>query len=193
MYAAMTKAAILDAARSLFVSRGFDATSVDDIARESQVSKGAVYHHFQDKQEVFVEVYRGAEQAVVAAVAEAVAQPGLQPWEQIETATRAALHAYATDHAARVLMRQAPQVIGQDRTRELDAELALPLVTGLLAEMARLGELRSVDLDSAALLVFHLVSDAAMTITMAPDPDAALSAVTTVMLNMLGGLRQPPA
>ncbi|MEE3066458.1 MAG: helix-turn-helix domain-containing protein, partial [Actinomycetota bacterium] len=46
MQAELTRTAVLDAARDLFVAKGFEATSVDEIARASQSSKGAVYHHF---------------------------------------------------------------------------------------------------------------------------------------------------
>ena len=71
-YAALTKEAVLDAAKQLFVTEGFDATSVDDIARLSEVSKGAVYHHFSDKREVFAELFRATLASAVQAVFDVV-------------------------------------------------------------------------------------------------------------------------
>lgn len=192
MYAALTRSAILDAAQKLFVERGFDATSVDDIARESQLSKGAVYHHFQDKQQVFAEVYVAAEKVVVTTVAESVLQPDLGPWERVEVAARTALHSYAADPDTRALLRQATSVLGEERTRMLDAEVALPLIRGLLEEMSRLGELRPINIDTAAQLVFRLLAEASMNIALAEDPATASEDVEVVMLGMLEGLRATP-
>ncbi|MGK8520164.1 TetR/AcrR family transcriptional regulator [Nocardia asteroides] len=192
MYAALTKTAILDAARKLFVERGFDATSVDDIARESQLSKGAVYHHFQDKQQVFAEVYLAAEKVVVGAVAESVMQPELEPWERAEVAARTALSRYAAEPDTRALLRQVTGVLGEERTRALDAEVALPLIRGLLEELNRLGLLRPVDVETTAQMVFRLLAEASLAIALAADPDAASRDVEVVMLSMLRGLRAEP-
>src|ERR1700722_20745506 len=49
--------AILDAARHLFVSRGFEQTSVDQIAALAEGAKGAVYHHFASKEMIFGQVF----------------------------------------------------------------------------------------------------------------------------------------
>src|SRR6516165_6391288 len=51
-----TIAAILASARSLFRTRGFEATSIDDIAEGAGVAKGAVYHHFESKEAIFTQV-----------------------------------------------------------------------------------------------------------------------------------------
>jgi AcrR family transcriptional regulator len=192
MYAALTRTAILEAARKLFVKHGFDATSVDDIARESQLSKGAVYHHFHDKQQVFAEVYLDAEKVVVEAVARAAMQPELTPWEQAETAARTALALYAADPDTRALLRQATSVLGAERTRILDAEVAMPLIQGLLAELSRLGQLLPMNIEVAGQLIFRLLAEGSMTISLADDPERASKDVEVVMLSMLTGLRAIP-
>src|SRR6516165_5365983 len=53
---AATVAAIISAAGLLFTARGFDAASIDDIAERAGVAKGAVYHHFESKEQIFVRV-----------------------------------------------------------------------------------------------------------------------------------------
>ncbi|RDI68136.1 TetR family transcriptional regulator [Nocardia pseudobrasiliensis] len=189
MYAALTKTAILDAARKLFVEKGFDSTSVDDIARESQLSKGAVYHHFQDKQQVFAEVYLAAEKVVIGAVAESAIAPDLEPWDRAEVAARTAIQRYAADADTRSLLRQVTGVLGVERTRELDSEVALPLIRGLLDELSRLGLLRPVDLDTTAQMVFRLLAEASLAIALAQDPETASHDVELVMLSMFRGLR----
>ncbi|MEV6072358.1 helix-turn-helix domain-containing protein [Nocardia sp. NPDC052001] len=192
MYAALTRTAILDAARKLFVERGFDTTSVDDIARESQLSKGAVYHHFQDKQQVFAEVYLEAERIVMLEVTKAAAAPDLSPWDRAEAAAQQAISCYAADPDTRALLRQATSVLGSERTRELDATVAMPLIEGMLAELARVGELRPVNTDVAAQLVFRLLAEASMTVALAEHPEQLTEDVELVTFTMLRGLRAQP-
>ncbi|HWE87864.1 MAG TPA: helix-turn-helix domain-containing protein, partial [Pseudonocardiaceae bacterium] len=86
-YAALTRSAVLDAAKALFVAKGFEATSVEDIAKLSESSKGAVYHHFSDKKELFAEVFRASEAAIIQTTVESMVESA-PPWDQIEDATR---------------------------------------------------------------------------------------------------------
>ncbi|TLF75411.1 TetR/AcrR family transcriptional regulator [Nocardia cyriacigeorgica] len=193
MYAALTKSAIIDAARKLFVERGYDETSVDDIARESNVSKGAVYHHFPDKQQIFADVYRDATAAVTTKVAEEVAGTTADSWDRVEVAARAAIQAYAGDADTLALLRQVTRVLGDERTKQLESELALPLIRGLLDEMAAIGQLRSFDTDIAAQLAFRVLCEASLIVAAADDPESAARESETVMLRMLEGLRAPAA
>jgi TetR/AcrR family transcriptional repressor of mexJK operon len=50
--------AILEAAKSLFLSRGYDGSSMDVIAAEAGVSKLTVYSHFTDKETLFAEAVK---------------------------------------------------------------------------------------------------------------------------------------
>ena len=49
----LMRARLLDVARSLFVERGFHETSTPEIAMEAKVTRGALYHHFEDKLALF--------------------------------------------------------------------------------------------------------------------------------------------
>src|SRR3979411_70823 len=120
MYAALTRAAVLDAAQTLVVSNGFDATSVDDIARLAQTSKGAVYHHFRDKRQIFTEVYHVSQQAVVGSVINSLTTSVEGPWERVETAVRLFLRSYVADDDARALLRQVMGVLGWEGVKALD-------------------------------------------------------------------------
>ena len=55
-----TRAALVDASRALFSSRGYADVSIDDITRATGVTKGALYHHFEDKRALFQAVARQA-------------------------------------------------------------------------------------------------------------------------------------
>src|ERR1700754_4320318 len=139
MHAELTRTAVLEAARTLFVAKGFEATSVDEIARTSQSSKGAVYHHFQDKQAIFAEVFRASQTAIMQAVLPSAVDDA-RPWEQAMDGISAVLRCYAEDDVVRMLLRDSPGALGWDRKQALDEEMALPLLRAVLGELIKAGQ-----------------------------------------------------
>ena len=77
-----TRRAVLAAARSLFGSQGYSQTSVDQIAAGARVTKGAVYHHFANKEALFRAVHAEVESEAQAR-AIAARDPEQSPVDQI--------------------------------------------------------------------------------------------------------------
>lgn len=191
-YAALTCEAVLDAAKTLFVSKGFDATSVDEIARVAQASKGAVYHHFRDKQAIFTELFRASQEAVTTKVIEAMpTSPDEQPWEKVKTAIRLFLHGYVADDDARALLRQVVTVLGWDRVRELNEQQTLPFLRATLESFVANGYARPVPIEATVEIFFSMFYSAVLYITDAADPATASSEAETVILCALEGLKAP--
>jgi AcrR family transcriptional regulator len=187
-YAALTRGAVLDAAQALFVQDGYEATSMDDIARSSRVSKGAVYYHFADKQDLFAALFRATQANALAAAAEAASQPG-EPWSRVEAATDAFLANYLADADARSLLRQSLPVLGFERCRAIDEEVALPLVRGMLEELRDGGQIRPVPVAVTGRVIFSVLCEAASTIASAPEPEVTFAEVKSVVSLLLSGLR----
>src|SRR6202020_2755460 len=91
-HAEATRRAVLDAARSLFGRQGYAQTSVDEIADAARVTKGAVYHHFANKEALFRAVYAEVE-ADAQARALRAADPENPPVDQIVAMMNAYLDA----------------------------------------------------------------------------------------------------
>lgn len=191
-YAALTRAAVLDAAKTLFVSNGFDATSVDDIARLAQSSKGAVYHHFRDKRQIFTAVYRASQDAVVGKVIESMTTSTGDPWERVETGLRLFLRSYVADEGARALLRQVMGVLGWDGVKALDEETALPFLRATLQEFVAKGYARPVPIDATVEIFFGVFSNAILYIAAADDPDTAANDVEIAIFCAFEGLKSPP-
>ncbi|WP_406136714.1 TetR/AcrR family transcriptional regulator [Streptomyces sp. NBC_01089] len=189
-YAALTRAALLEASSELFVAKGFGPTSVDDIAAAARVSKGAVYYHFPDKRTIFDEVFRESQQAVMAHVAEAAASGQESPWAIAEASVRAFLHSFEIDADKRSLLRQSAGVLGVERCREIDDELALPQMRFLLEVLENRGELQPVDLDTAATVIFGMLCEAATSVAFARNPKKAAREAGQVVVHLLSGLRK---
>jgi AcrR family transcriptional regulator len=133
-YAARTRAAIVAAARQLFVSGGFGSTSIDDVARAANVSKGAVYHHFADKRALFEAVFRASQAEVIQASREQSSRQA-SPGGKVEAGIRAMFVAYEQP-AARALLLQAPAALGAERVRAVDHELSLPMLQATIESLA---------------------------------------------------------
>lgn len=191
-YAALTCEAVLDASKTLFVSKGFDATSVDEIARVAQASKGAVYHHFRDKQAIFTELFRASQEALTTKVIEAMpTSPDEQPWEKVQTAIRLFLHGYVADDDARALLRQVVSVLGWDRVRELNEQQSLPFLRATLESFVANGYARPVPIEATVEIFFSMFYNAVLYITDAADPTTASHEAETVILCALEGLKSP--
>lgn len=190
-YAALTCEAVLGAAKSLFVTNGFDATSVDEIARVAQASKGAVYHHFRDKQAIFTELFKTSQEAVAAKVVAAMPAESEEPWDKVQTAIRLFLHGYVADDDARALLRQVVSVLGWDRVRELNEQQTLPFLRATLESFVANGYARPVPVEATVELFFSMFYNGVLFITDAADPDVASHEVETVLFCALEGLKAP--
>jgi AcrR family transcriptional regulator len=117
-YAEQTRAAILDAAATAFADDGFTATSITRIAAATRVTKGAVYHHFPDKQALFEAVLRKYNEAAQQQVLAAFTGHAGGVWEDALAALSATLDVSLDRVAARLIYVEGPVGLGWRRWRE---------------------------------------------------------------------------
>ena len=130
------RAALIAAARELFVKKGYADTATPEIVEAAGVTRGALYHHFEDKKALF--------SAVVAEEArrtgddiEAASQTSPDPRTAILDGTRAYFDAMAIPGRTRLLLLDAPAVLGGDASQQLDRDNAeASLKAGLTALLA---------------------------------------------------------
>ena len=114
-----TRIALLDAARQLFVEKGYVETVTPDIAAVANVTRGALYHHFPDKKALFVAVARRESDAVAAEIEKRAAQIA-KPRDAIIAGASAYFDSMAVPGRTRLLLLEAPALFTEDQ-----AELAL--------------------------------------------------------------------
>ena len=83
--------ALLDAAAAMFAAKGYDGTSIRDIAGAVGMLPGSLYYHFKSKEDLLIAVYRKGVARFEAAIDEALASTGADPWQAIEAACAAHL------------------------------------------------------------------------------------------------------
>lgn len=151
-----TRRALVDAARSLFVERGFDGTPTPAIVERAGLTRGALYHHFADKRELFRAVAE-EESAAVAAEIEASAPADLDPAEALRRGSISYLDAMAHPGRTRLLLLDGPAVLGLAAMTSIDdGNAARTLREGLDAvrpgaDNTALASLLSAAFDRAAL------------------------------------------
>jgi AcrR family transcriptional regulator len=130
-----TRKAILAAAQRNFGFFGYESVTVDRIAANAEVAKGAVYHHFQTKAELFDAVVQSVAAEILAEVRTILARQS-NIWEAMLAGQRAFFATCARPSFAQIFLRDGPSVLGWTRWREIDADHFGGLVRdGLLAAM----------------------------------------------------------
>jgi AcrR family transcriptional regulator len=171
LYSEATRAALLEEATALFAERGYAGTSLEDVASASQVSRGAVYHHFASKQALFEAVLDLQEVRVSAEVIAAASTA--DPWD----AAMLALDAYLTHCCDPVYGRlhwvEGPAALGWRRWRECEKDRAYGLVERFIRDLVDGGYLRGTAFDSLVRFSFWMLGGAGLAVAEAPPEDKA--------------------
>src|SRR5215469_4288377 len=188
---AQTRAALVTAGRRLFGTRGFAATSVEDIAREARVTTGALYHHFPTKAAVFESVF----EQVHADLMEVSLQAAGQATDAIELLTAgfgAFLDAVLEPEVQRIVITDAPAVLGLARFTELDERYAFAATVAALEAANEAGALRVADPPTLARLLFGALTRAGLLIASSAEPKATRDAVAATLRAMISGFAVQP-
>jgi AcrR family transcriptional regulator len=184
-----TRVALLRAGRELFAQRGFAAVGTEEIVARAGVTRGALYHHFADKRDLFRAVHEELEQRLVADIGTRIG--GIDdPWELMVAGVRAFLDACTDPAVMRIALLDAPAVLGWDEWREIDARYGLGLVSFALQNAMDRGVLRPRPVRPLAHLLMGAMTEAAMVIANGGDPAAARDEVEAPLLALLEGLRK---
>ncbi len=158
-----TREAILAAARRLFTARGYDSSSMDEIAAAARVTSGALYHHFRGKREIMRAVFEMLEAELKERITRA-ASGAKSAAEAMRFTLRALFEACLEDDIRSIVFEQAPRVLGWEEWRKIDAEYAMGLLLELLARMRAEGKLGKYDDKVVASLFLAALAEAGLQI-----------------------------
>ena len=187
-YAETTRAAIVQAAVERFTADGFTKTSMDTIAEAARVTKGAVYHHFRDKAELFEAVFVVMEERLLAQVTAGVA--GMtDPWALIAKGIDLYLEQCAEADFRRIVLEEAPAALGWIRWKETEERYFLGLVTGALAGLAEAGEIEIPPGDLTARMLLAATNEVGLAVAAAADREEERQRGAALVMRLLDGLR----
>jgi AcrR family transcriptional regulator len=183
-----TRSALVRVGRELFAKRGFTEVSTEEIVRRAGVTRGALYHHFRDKRDLFAAVVDQVEQDVLERVAQA-ALGEADPWTQQLAAVRAYLDVCLEPAVQRIVLVDAPSVLGLAAWREIEAKYGLALVRAGLENVMNAGLIERQPVEPLAHLVLGALTEGGLLIARAEDRKTARREVGESVDRLLGGLR----
>ena len=185
-----TRTALGAAARQLFTERGYAATSTTEIVERAGVTRGALYHHFAAKEDLFRAVFEQLEDEVTKHVAKE-ALTSADPLEQLRRGTRAYLDACIDPAVQRVVLLEGPSVLGWQTWQEIEQRYGYGLVVAGVEAAIGAGLIAAQPVEPLAHVLFGALTEAGMVVARADDPGAARAEMEAAMDRLLDGLRAP--
>jgi AcrR family transcriptional regulator len=193
-HVADTRAALLAAARELFAKQGYAGTGTEEIVAKARVTRGALYHHFKDKADLF----RGVMETVARDAAETLVSHEMrhaqdnpsEPWEQLRHGFQSFLDVCTTGDFQRIVLVDGPAVLGPGSWDALVDEHGHGLLAAWLRQAMDNGEIDELPVAPLARLLASLISEASLYTARAQDPAVARREVGQVIDRVLAGLRK---
>src|SRR5579871_987037 len=163
-----TRERIVSAATRAFTTVGYDGTSIEDLLGELQISRGALYHHFDSKEAIFEAVLEKIEADIAKATVDATA--GIKdPVVALRTGCDAFLRMAREEKVRRIVLIDAPAALGWEKWREIDARHGFGLMKATLKAIAKKGLLRSELTETFAHILLASLMETALVIARADN------------------------
>src|SRR6201996_113832 len=169
LYSEATRAALLDEATRLFATRGYAGTSLEDVAAASQVTRGAVYHHFDGKQALFEAVLDAQETRAIARIT--AAATAADPLNEALQALDAFLDQCCDPVYGRLVWLEGPTALGWHRWRECEKKYAYAVVEQFVHTLIEAGYLEDRAPDTQVKFSFWMLGGAGLALAEAAEAD----------------------
>lgn len=176
-------------ARELYTEKGFSEATLDEVAERTGVTKGALYHHFRDKRELFRAVFEELEAEMCDQIVAAAATAGDDVWEQMRRGVQAFLDAAADPAQQRICLIDGPSVLGWDVWREIDEKYGYGLTKGILEAAMDAGVISRRPVEPLARIILAALAEAALQIARAKDKKKATEEMSSTLWALVESLR----
>jgi AcrR family transcriptional regulator len=164
-----TRQALLRESRRLFATLGYGGVGLAQIVGAAGVTKGALYHHFDSKADVFRAVLEEVQQEVARSVV-AAAEAHDDPWAQLTAGCRAFLTAGTDPDVQRIMLVDGPAVLGWSEWRAMDEAASARHLAEALAALIDQGVVAAQPVEPLARLLSGAMNEAALWLATSDDP-----------------------
>lgn len=188
---AATRRALVFAARELFAEGGYHATAAGEVVRRAGLTRGAMYHHFEDKRDLFravVEEVEGEVDGIVLSRARLTLRETSDAWEAFLAGHRAYLDACLRPEVRRILLLDGPAVLGWEEWHDIDAAHAVGQIEAGLEMMMENGTMERRPARPLAHLLHGAILEAAIYVAVSEEPGPARDEVWGGLKRLLEGL-----
>ncbi|MFE2042093.1 TetR/AcrR family transcriptional regulator [Streptomyces sp. NPDC059477] len=183
-----TRRTLLREGRKAFAADGYAGVGVAEIVRAAGVTKGAFYHHFATKADLFHAVLEEVQQEVGHRVA-AAAEVCDDPWDQLTTGCREFLTAATDPDLQRVMLIDGPAVLGWAQWRAMDEAASVRHLTDILTALRDAGRIVPQPVEPLVHLLSGAMNEAALWLATTPDPRHHLDHTQAALTRLLDSLR----
>jgi AcrR family transcriptional regulator len=182
---ASTRAKLIRAGRRLFAAKGYASVGTEEIVRRAGVTRGALYHQFSGKEDLFLAVYEQVEQELTESVAATLGDL-TSPFAELRAGMASFLEACRTPEVQRIVLIDGPAVLGWERWREVAERYGLGMIEAVVGAAIEAGEIAPLEPELLAHLLMGALDEAALLVVRDP---ASTDAVAATLERMLDGLR----
>ena len=182
-----TRRRLVSAARGLFGARGYAEVGTEEIVRAAGVTRGALYHQFRDKADLFAAVAEEIEAEIAEGIAD-TAGAGADPVGALRIGARLFLDACAEPQVERIILLDAPAVLGSEAWRDLAGRYGLGLVQFGLQAAIDAGAIVPQPVVPLSHVLVGALNECALYVARAEDPAAAREQCVAVLDRILNGL-----
>jgi AcrR family transcriptional regulator len=188
-HAEATRAALVSSARALFAERGYAAVSIEEIVRRARVTRGALYHHFEDKNDLFAAVFEGVQRDIAERLMKAASARSHA--EHLEAGCHAFLDACVEPDVQRVLLLDGPAVLGWEAWHESDVNFGLEMLQRSIEAAMNGGVVERQPVEPLSHLLLGALNGCGLEIARSSDPARARREMGKATDRVLAGLRPP--
>jgi AcrR family transcriptional regulator len=186
--AAATRKLIITTARRLFSKQGYNASPIEQIVEEARITRGALYHHFQDKRDLFRAVFQAVEVELAARANPIPAEVSVNSWRRFLHRIQTFLDAILRPEFHHILLIDGPAVLGWAEWRALESEYGLGAISKALDTAMREGHVRKQAISPLAHIILAAIDEAALIIANSVERDIARREVGAALDAFLNGL-----
>lgn len=188
-----TRAALVAAARPLFATKGYAAVGTDELATAAGVTRGALYHQFGGKEELFVAVFEQVEQEIVDRMASGLAASGdsADQVAALHDGIDAWLAVCAEAEVHRIVLIEAPAALGWERWREIGRSYGVGLVEVVVQGLVDAELIARQPVRPLAHVLVGALEEAALYAARAEDRATATAEARAALVTLVDGLAVP--
>jgi len=184
-----TRAALIATARKLFGTRGYSEVGTEEIVRATGVTRGALYHHFASKLELFRAVYEDVERQLVEQIATSAMTSAKDPLQALHAGAQAFLDASEDPAVQRIALLDAPSLLGWEQWRTIGLQYGLGLVEGTVQAAMQADLIVVQPVRPLAHLLLGALDEGAMLVARAQDRGKTRQEVGDSVAHILEALR----
>ena len=184
-----TRAELVRVARGLFAENGYAETPIELVAERAGVTKGALYHHFRNKRDLFQAVFEQIETELCEGIVLAAAAAGDDVWGALQAGVRAFMEGALDPACQRVVLIEGPSVLGWEEWREIEERYGFGLTKASLETAMEAGVLVKRPVEPLARLFLAALSEAAVQVARASDQKKEMEEMTDAVLSILDSMR----